>query len=353
MKTIHYILVVLILFAWTINAKAQNKCCSGASTQAPEITGGFYGTDIPIDENTPGISLSISNSTDLPVVEFLITKRGELAKNGQGTPDTTGGGGNGAFSGDVIVGTSDFSGVFKPMDKSRYGVSLAIGDTFDITAFGYDLNIVKKLADSLLIGESDSGPCCGLFVVMAAALQTPSVAGFCDSANTKGIFTAADINNMSDVITIFDVFSTGDASVASVVSIFQVMNSNGFFISTQCGGIGANNFMPYGVNKNKKYGYRVGDAVAVRSLSAVSSFVIFPNPAGASEVVNAHFTTSKQVDLNINVYDALGQRVYAQTLGEVSGNFSTQIPVSNLTSGVYMIELTDGYNQQVQKIVVR
>ena len=80
--------------------------------------------------------------------------------------------------------------------------------------------------------------------------------------------------------------------------------------------------------------------------------MMYPNPVKGSNL-QLMFTTTKEVDLSVNIYDALGQRVYAQVLGNVSGDYTLEIPTSNLVSGTYSVELTDGYSNQVRKLVVQ
>lgn len=344
MKKLATLFVATFFMALGTTSMAQSTCCSGTTT-APEVSTGFHGTAIPLDANTPAPTLSTNASSDLPTIEYLVTKRNTPALDAQGQPDTTGGGG------DVIIG-ADMDGIFQPNSMTRYGVTLQVGDTFDITAVGYDIAVIKTLADSLLNGYSGATPCCGLFVLMAQFLNEPALAGFCDSVRAAGINGAADINGMNDVLTIFDGFSTGQTSVGSMIWTLQTINTNGGFISADCGGTGATNFVPYGVNGNQKYGYEVDQAVAVQKLSDVSLFMMYPNPTQGGDV-QVYFTTSKNIDLSINVYDALGQRVYNQTLGNVSGDFTAQIPVSNLASGLYHVELTDGHSNQTTKLIVK
>jgi len=196
-----------------------------------------------------------------------------------------------------------------------------------------------------------SGPCCGLFTVMAIVLNEPAIAGFCDSVNNAGIYNSTQINGMNEVLTVFDVFSKGQTSIGSLVSTLELINDNGTRISTDCGGTGANDFMSFGINRTAQYGYDREGTIAVQKLSDVSLFMLFPNPA-TDGAVNIYFTTKKEVDLNINLFDALGQRVHHQVLGNVSGDFNTTIPVSNLAAGMYYVELTDGYSNQVLKVIV-
>ena len=143
MKKLATLFVATFFMALGTTSMAQNTCCSG-STTAPEVNSGFHSSKIPLDGDTPTPTLSTNASNDLPTIEYLITKRNTPAMNAQGQPDTTGGGG------DVIIG-ADADGIFKPNAVSRYGVTLQVGDTFDITAVGYDLTVIKTLADSLFL----------------------------------------------------------------------------------------------------------------------------------------------------------------------------------------------------------
>ncbi len=346
MKKITNLLAVFLMIAFATNISAQNTCC-GSSTVAPEVSSGLHSTLIPLDANTPTLSLAVAASADLPTVEFLITKRGVAALNGLGTADTVGGGG------DVVIGAVISNGVFQPQDKSRYGISLAVGDTFDLTAIGYDLAIIKTLADSLLNGHTNgTTPCCNLFAIMSNLLNQPALAGFCDSVNNAGIHNANDINSMEDVLVIFDAFATGQVSIGSIVSTMQTINSSGTYISTDCGGTGANDFLPYGIHKNKQYGYITDNAIAVRKLSDVALFMMYPNPVTA-DVLNINFTTTQTVDLAINVYNTLGKRVATKTLGMVNGDVATSLDMSILVAGVYVVELTDGQNSETHKFVVK
>lgn len=341
MKKLATLFAAFLMTLTTVNAQT---CCT-QNTVAPAIAPGFYTTNqIGGSTNTPAAVLATPASGDLPTVEYIITKRNSPALDDAGVPDTTGGGG------DVIIG-ADIDGIFMPDDMGRYGVRLYAGDTFDLTAVGYDLAVIQTLADSLLNGTSPSGPCCGLFGVMAIVLGEPAIAGFCDSVNGAGIYNSTDINGMNEVLTIFDVFSSGQTSIGSFVNTLNLINSNGTFISQACGGTGANNFMSFGMNRNARYGYDREGTIAVQKLSDVSLFMLFPNPA-RDGAVKIYFTTEKEVDLSINLFDALGQRVHHQTLGNVSGDFNTTIPVSNLAAGMYYVELTDGHSNQVLKVIV-
>jgi hypothetical protein len=324
-------------------AFAQNTCCA-TTVVAPEVQSGFYTPNqIAPTDSTPVAPVGMVASSDLPDTEFLITKRGVAALDSVGQPDPAGG--------DVVLG-ADADGIFTPNDMSRYGITLAPDDTFDVTAVGFDLDQIKNLADSLLNGITASGPCCNLFIIMAAVVGDDAIKGFCDTVNNAGIYGASDIDGMNEVLTVFDAFGSAQISIPNLISTLELINQYGNVISTDCGGTGASNFLPYGVNKDKAYGYDVVGPIAVQKLSDVSLFMMYPNPTPTGDV-NIYFTTSKEVNLAINVIDALGKRVYSNTLGSVSGDFTAQIPTHNLNSGIYFVELTDGENSTTKKLIVR
>lgn len=346
MKKITNLLLAFMVLAFAQNISAQNTCCSG-STVAPEVTSGVSGTAVPLDQNTPGLSVSTNASSELTTVEYLITKRGVAAISSiTGVADTTGGGG------DVVIGSVNNTGVFKPQDKSRYGISLTAGDTFDLTAVGYDLALIKVLGDSLLNGKTGTAPCCNLFATMAIILSQPALAGFCDSVNAAGVHGASDINSMEDVLVIFDAFSTGQVSVGSIIFTLNTINGSGTYISADCGGTGANNFLPYGINRNKKYGYVASAPVAVQKLSDVSLFMMFPNPV-TNNVLNISLSTTQVADLSINVFNTVGKRVSSKVLGAVNGDMITTVDMNGFAPGMYLVELTDGQNSETYKLMVK
>jgi hypothetical protein len=324
-------------------ASSPNTCCLN-TTVAPELSTGIHGTLIAANGNTPVPVLDVNASVDLPNVEYVITKRNVAALNALGQPDTTKGGG------DVVIG-ADEDGVFMPMDHSRYGVTLTVGDTFDITAMGYDLSAFKTLMDSLLNGTVNGQPCCDLFGILGIALSKPYLGGFCDSIHNAGILGAMDLNNMEEILPVFDAFNNSQTSLGSIVAALELLNDAGSYISSDCGGTGMNDFMPYGIHLKKQYAYVLDNPLIVRDLSSVSLFLVYPNPTKTG-LLNVHFTSKQEVNLVIRLFDALGQEVRHQALNNVLGDFNTTISTQTLPIGVYYLELADGKNSKVHKVVV-
>lgn len=319
----------------------QNVCCL-PTTVAPEVLPGIYGTPVAVNQNTVAPPLGVNASPDLPNVEYLITKRGtsSLDQNNQPTGQ------------DIVIG-ADVDGIFMPMDPTRYGVSLAVGDTFELTAIGYDLAQLQTLTDSLLNGNNATGtPCCTLFNILATILNEPSIANFCASVNNAGISGGGDVQDMNDVLTIFDAMSTtGQISIESLIATIQLLNANGSAFSMDCGGAGSNNFLSFGINPNKRYGYEMDQALVVQALNPITRFLMYPNPT--SNHVQLHVTTDQTVELTVNIYDVLGQQVMSSDLGNIQGDYNTSLSVGHLTKGVYAVEITNGQDRQTYKLTVQ
>ena len=73
-----------------------------------------------------------------------------------------------------------------------------------------------------------------------------------------------------------------------------------------------------------------------------------PNPA--SDDVKISFTSGKKDNVAIRMLDLSGVSVYSKDLG-VQQNGSVIVPLSNVASGIYMVELTSGDQKVVQRLV--
>ncbi len=79
-----------------------------------------------------------------------------------------------------------------------------------------------------------------------------------------------------------------------------------------------------------------------------SFFTLYPNPA--KEVVNIQTSLPLGSQVNIDIYNMLGQRVYNQK--QTLKASSLPVEVRNLRSGVYIVQLTDeAGNKQSQQLI--
>lgn len=326
------------MFTSGIFAQAQTAC---NNKTAPEVQSGMY-TDNEIGATlwTPAPPVA-TTAVGLPNVEYLVVKKTCALDSARTACDTTAGGGW------VIIG-SDNDGNFDPASMSRYGVSIAAGDTFGVVAVGYDLAQVKGLLNQILTGTitGTNNSCCALFEL------DPTTSGFCDTLGALGISSQNDINNLSDVLTVFDAFTDAQLSVPALLNYMQLVNGYANLISPAgCGTTVDNVILCYGMNPTAVYWYKAASNVAVELVNSVAQVAMFPNPTSGD--VTLQLFTEKATDVTVSIYNALGQKVISQNLGLIEGEFTFTAPTSGFAAGMYMVELTDGLNSQTQKLIVR
>ena len=98
---------------------------------------------------------------------------------------------------------------------------------------------------------------------------------------------------------------------------------------------------------DKRFELSVDPTAAVAANKALE-VTMQPNPA--TDEVKISFTSGKKDNVNIRMMDLSGVSVYNTSLGlQQSG--SVNVPLSNLASGIYMVELTQGDQKVVQRLV--
>lgn len=303
---------------------------------APLITDGYYPTAIGHGITTPDPSAYITQaaSANLPNVEYIVTLYGTKALQADGVT---------LSNNNVIIGT-DVDGIFHPSLMSRYGVMIGDGDTFEITPVGYDLASVKILADALLNNNISPGnPCCNIFGLI------PEAAGFCTNVNAAGIFGASDVNDLGDVLDVFDAMSDAQMSIESLDTIMGQVNGYASLIPPNCGQ--AELPLCYGFSTTARYRYAATTPVPVTTLSSTAAFAVFPNPA-TQGTVNVMIQTVENSEISLSVYNLLGERLSNQQI-QVNGDFTATISTSELSAGMYVVEINDGKNKMSKKLVVR
>lgn len=328
--------LAFLALAFAQTAMAQSTTCSAT---APSIENTFHATPIGGTIWTPAPNLTTA-AVNLSNVQYVVTKWNTPALDDAGNVDTTGGGGN------VIIG-ADADGIFDPSTMSRYGISLVAGDTFEVTAVGFNLSQVKTIVNKLLTGTTSTGAtCCQVINIL------PGAAGFCDSLANAGITSQNDVNSIVEVINVFDAFSTRQLSVEDLIASMATVNAQGSsaVFPTECG----RNDLPicYGINSSSRTKYVASTTIAVQRLSEVANFMVFPNPTDKG-FVNVVVETSATTDLSVRVYSLLGEMVAENNMGQVTGQTTVTVATNHLAAGMYLVELTDGKSRQTQKLIVR
>ncbi len=84
--------------------------------------------------------------------------------------------------------------------------------------------------------------------------------------------------------------------------------------------------------------------------SGLSDVRIYPNPA--TDYVNISMTSEAQ-NVNMNIVDMSGKVLYTDVINHGGGNQIYRIPVSELSSGIYFMNLVTPTGRTIQKFVVR
>lgn len=97
-------------------------------------------------------------------------------------------------------------------------------------------------------------------------------------------------------------------------------------------------------------GVHVGYPLAVNKLPLASSLSLYPNPAKAQFTLSFSTKTSSVAELKI--YNALGQLVYEELLGKVSGEVSKDIHIDRMTTGIYLVQIKIGEELINKKLII-
>lgn len=90
---------------------------------------------------------------------------------------------------------------------------------------------------------------------------------------------------------------------------------------------------------------------SVEEINNVTNFEVYPNPAKDNVQLNFNLNDSKIV--KVSVYNTLGAVVFSQNEGTLSsGNHTIDLNVSNLSSGIYYMNIKAGDNTITKKLII-
>lgn len=90
--------------------------------------------------------------------------------------------------------------------------------------------------------------------------------------------------------------------------------------------------------------------IGIEDLENQLSFNIYPNPA--DNYVNINIQSADAKDLQINFTNQLGMIVLSKAV-QVNGAFNTQLDLSNLSGGIYLINFNGDQINQTSKVIVK
>jgi hypothetical protein len=82
-------------------------------------------------------------------------------------------------------------------------------------------------------------------------------------------------------------------------------------------------------------------------------FVIFPNPSN-SNYIHLSYDLKENANVTVNIYNVLGEKIDSKNIGSQSmGKNQYTIDNSNLSNGVYFVEVSTGEVSSIQKLVIQ
>ncbi len=93
-----------------------------------------------------------------------------------------------------------------------------------------------------------------------------------------------------------------------------------------------------------------GGFTGVEEAIAVTSIELFPNPA--VDMTNVQLNLSEVSVVTIEMYNALGQIVYTNNLGEVNGFQNVEVATADLEGGMYLMNINVNGNIMTKRVTV-
>ena len=83
--------------------------------------------------------------------------------------------------------------------------------------------------------------------------------------------------------------------------------------------------------------------------AAITDFTAFENSNGA---LHLNFSAEASASLKLSLFDLTGREVFSEKYSCISGMNSHSTPALSLSSGIYVLQLSDGEGMMVKKVFV-
>lgn len=80
--------------------------------------------------------------------------------------------------------------------------------------------------------------------------------------------------------------------------------------------------------------------------------LLFPNPVGKEKIINIKMIDFKDESLAVSVFGLAGNVVLKKSFAKKDTHFTLQVPLTDIASGVYLVEIKSKSMRKIQKIVV-
>jgi hypothetical protein len=98
-------------------------------------------------------------------------------------------------------------------------------------------------------------------------------------------------------------------------------------------------------------GVLLPEGVSINEITSIENLNVYPNPA--TDVVSISYSTVGNENVSYRMTDLSGKSVIVRDLGVRNGSQIENIDLSNLVSGMYILEIAAGNKRSVQKVSVK
>ena len=169
-----------------------------------------------------------------------------------------------------------------------------------------------------------------------------------NAANLTITFNYFETEEKNDVLKIYDA-----KNIKLIASLSGIYEGNNLPVVTVPSGKAMISFSSnYSINaKGFEINYKATAVAIEEQNQAVETLTVFPNPT--SNNLNLSFFTQNNDNINIEIYNTIGQNIYHEYLPNFVGNYHKTINTESLSKGVYFLKVTSLKGVSVKKIIVQ
>ena len=306
----------------TISANGATSFCTGGSVEltSSSANGNTWSTNA----TTQAITVTTSGSYTVTVTDnngCSATSTATTVNVSNAPAPTVTASATQACSGDVVTLTSSIA-------DSYAWSNGATTQTIQVSASG-NYSVLTTNADACAgVGTSNT--------VNVAFTATPTAVG---SFSTNGNIVTFSNTSTGASSYSWDFGDFTNSSASAPVHAYAV-NGNYQVVLTAING-----------NCTDTTVFNVAITVSIEELMGLSNLTIYPNPASETAVISFDNTLGNSFD--IQLIDQLGRVIMSQNGVQASGSNMVTIDLTNLSDGLYSIQLTSNQNTISKRLIVR
>lgn len=91
--------------------------------------------------------------------------------------------------------------------------------------------------------------------------------------------------------------------------------------------------------------------LSIQENELIQNFSVYPNPA--DDIANVTFSSIGSQSVNIDIVNTMGQVVQSNIVQAANGENIAVLSTENINAGIYLIKISSGANQQIQRLVIK